>query len=51
METTESEDGWHILVRVDEGSAGRLTEFRVDDLPLESPASGSDNQNGTDVTG
>ena len=51
METKESEDGWHILVRVDEGSAGRLTEFRVDDLPPESPASGSGNQNGTDVTG
>ena len=51
METKESEDGWHILVRVDEGSAGRLTKFRVDDLPPESPASGSGNQNGTDVTG
>jgi len=51
METTESEDGWRILVRVDEGSAGRLTEFRVDELTPGSPASGSDNQTGTDVTG
>ena len=30
MESTESESGWRILVRVDEGSAGRLADFRVD---------------------
>ena len=30
MDSTESDDGWRILVRVDEGSAGRLAEFRAD---------------------
>jgi len=30
MDSTELDNGWRILVRVDEGSAGRLAKFRVD---------------------
>ena len=37
MESTETESGWRILVRVDEGSAGRLAEFRID-----QPSSGAE---------
>ena len=37
MESTETESGWRILVRVDEGSAGRLAEFHID-----QPSSGAE---------
>jgi len=40
MESTESEDGWRILVRVDEGSAGRLADFRIDQPPPEAEVGG-----------
>jgi hypothetical protein len=31
LEVEEAVDGWVVQVRVDEGSAGRLAEFRVDE--------------------
>ena len=40
MESTESEGGWRILVRVDEGSAGRLADFRIDQPPPEAEVGG-----------
>ena len=30
MDSVESDDGWQIVIRVDEGSAGRLADFQVD---------------------
>ncbi len=39
--TTDDEAGWRIVVRVDEGSAGRLADFRVDDPSGGSPSGGS----------
>ncbi len=30
--TTDDEAGWRLVVRVDEGSAGRLADFRVDEV-------------------
>ena len=33
LEVDEAVDGWVVQVRVDEGSAGRLAEYRVDEEP------------------
>ena len=54
LETTEAEEGWRILVRVDEGSAGRLAEFRVDEPATRPPATRQQvagRDSGTDVAG
>jgi len=38
--TTDDEAGWRLVVRVDEGSAGRLADFRVDEVSEGEPADG-----------